>query len=79
MRPDVFLWRRRADIFLNTTIADNQPLSVLESMASGTPNVGFSTGGIPEVVETNSDGFLIDKDEVNLLSEKIISIFHTKE
>ena len=47
-----------ADIFLNTTIADNFPITVLEVMASGTTNVGFETGGIPEIVSHNIDGLL---------------------
>lgn len=58
-----------ADIFLNTTVADNHPLTVLEAMASGTPNFGFSTGGIPEIVTNNIDGILTKHQSSDLASE----------
>ena len=40
-----------ADIFLIPSLEDNQPNTILESMACGTPVVGFSTGGIPEAID----------------------------
>jgi glycosyltransferase involved in cell wall biosynthesis len=60
-----------ADIFLNTTIEDNQPLTVLEAMASGTPNVGFRTGGIPEIVQVEKTGLLVEKKDVTSLAKSI--------
>lgn len=39
-----------ADIFLFTSRADNQPLSILESLSCGTPVVATKVGGIPEVI-----------------------------
>lgn len=38
-----------ADIFLYTSLEDNQPLSVLEALSVGCSIVGFNTGGIPEL------------------------------
>lgn len=67
-----------ADIFLNTTEYDNLPLVVLESMASGTPNVGFATGGIPEMVDSGINGFLINEKSSKLLAKKILKIYNHK-
>ncbi len=67
-----------ADIFLNCSIQDNQPLVVLETMASGTPTVGFETGGIPEMIIQNNTGFLVSNQDTNLLAEKIKEIKETK-
>ena len=53
-----------SDIFLNCTLADNQPLVVLETMASGTPTVGFKTGGVSEMVIQNETGFLVEQKDV---------------
>lgn len=56
-----------ADLFLFCSLADNQPLSVLETMASGTPIVGFKTGGIPEMVLEGETGTLVSpRDEDRL-------------
>ncbi|WP_428024379.1 glycosyltransferase [Arcobacter sp.] len=64
-----------ADIFLNTTIADNFPISVLESMASGTPNIGFATGGIPEIIEQGIDGYLVKNRDIEELKNKIMEFY----
>lgn len=42
-----------ADLFCITSIDENFPTVVLESMSCGTPVVGFSVGGIPEQVSEN--------------------------
>lgn len=67
-----------ADIFLNTTIQDNFPLTVLESIASGTPNVGFATGGIPEMVDSGKNGFLTNDKSPELLAREIEKIYQSK-
>lgn len=56
-----------ADMFLNCTLADNQPLVVLETMASGTPTVGFKTGGVPEMVVHDETGFLVEQKDMSAL------------
>lgn len=60
-----------ADIFLFCSLADNQPLSILETMASGTPMVGFKTGGIPEMIEQNKTGYLVEQYDIDGL-EKVL-------
>ncbi|GGY29320.1 hypothetical protein GCM10011289_35450 [Paludibacterium paludis] len=53
-----------ADLFLFCSLADNQPLVILETMAAGTPMVGFATGGIPEMVEQDRSGYLVEQRDV---------------
>ena len=53
-----------ADVYLNCTIADNFPLSVLEALACGTPVLGFRTGGIPEIVREGTCGALVEPGDV---------------
>jgi len=47
------------DIFLNTTDADNTPVSVIEAMASGLCVVSTNVGGIPYLIENGCDGILV--------------------
>ena len=54
-----------ADVFLFCSLADNMPLVVLETMATGTPTVGFATGGVPEMIEHNIDGFIVPPRDID--------------
>lgn len=53
-----------ADVFLFCPLDDNLPLTILETMATGTPMVGYATGGIPEAVQHGKTGFLAPKGDV---------------
>lgn len=55
-----------ADVFCISSLDDNFPTTVLESLACGTPVVGFKVGGIPEQV-TEDCGILVDPREAKAL------------
>lgn len=50
---------READISINPSRVDNMPVSILEAMASGTPVVSTSVGGIPLLVEDGKTALLV--------------------
>ena len=68
-----------ADIFVITSLQDNLPSTVLESMACGTPVVGFSVGGIPDMVIDNQTGFLVPSKDTEALVEKILTLIHNRD
>ena len=47
------------DLLLYPSLADSQSLVCVECLCSGTPIVGFATGGVPEVVRDGLDGLLV--------------------
>lgn len=47
-----------ADIYALPSLQDNLPNTVMEAMACGTPVVGFSIGGVPEMVTHQESGYL---------------------
>jgi glycosyltransferase involved in cell wall biosynthesis len=47
------------DVFVNSSLVDNQPVSILEAFAAGLPVVTTATGGIPEVVRHGETGLLV--------------------
>ena len=47
-----------ADMFVIPSLAENLPNTIMESMACGTPAVGFSVGGIPEMIQHRESGYL---------------------
>jgi glycosyltransferase involved in cell wall biosynthesis len=54
-----------ADVLLFCPLDDNLPLTVMETMATATPMVGFATGGIPEMFENEVSGYLVGKGDVD--------------
>ena len=47
------------DIFVNASVVDNQPLSVLEAMAAGLPVVSTPTGAIADMLGDGAAGCLV--------------------
>lgn len=52
-----------ADFFVIPSIEDNLPNTVLESLACGTPVLGFNIGGIPDMVIDNRSGLLSELND----------------
>lgn len=49
----------QADIFLNASVLDNQPVSILEAFASGLVVVSTPSGAIPEMVHHEQNGLIV--------------------
>jgi len=60
-----------ADVFVTPTLADNLPNTVMESLACATPVVGFRTGGVPEMVGHQTEGYIADQGDSGALAEGI--------
>lgn len=55
---DLALIYSMADVTVIPSLEDNLPNVVLESLACGTPVVGFNVGGIPDMIEHKNNGYL---------------------
>jgi glycosyltransferase involved in cell wall biosynthesis len=60
-----------ADVFVISSLQDNFPNTVLEALACGTPVVGFSVGGIPEMVRSGVTGLLAPPGDERALAGAI--------
>ena len=60
-----------ADVFVIPSVEDNLPNTVLESMACGTPVVGFDVGGIRDMVHDGQTGALIKKGDAGGMARAI--------
>jgi glycosyltransferase involved in cell wall biosynthesis len=60
-----------ADVFVIPSRQDNLPNTVLESISSGTPVVGFSIGGISDLVTTGQTGWLANSTNRLALAESL--------
>lgn len=70
-KADVPAWLARGDIFLNTTNADNAPVSVLEAMACGLCVVSTDVGGIPHLLEHEVDALLVPPGDADAMAEAV--------
>lgn len=88
-REDVFSYYKLADLFLFASITDNSPRTILEAMACGVPVVAVNAGGVADLVNDTSSGFLVpnnadistnlaQKTKEILCSEEILSAMSIK-
>jgi glycosyltransferase involved in cell wall biosynthesis len=68
-----------ADLYVIPSLQDNQPNTVLEAMACGTPVIGFDVGGIPDMVRSGENGLLIPPGDVNALRQGIVDLLGSFE
>lgn len=69
-----------ADIFVIPSLEDNFPNTVIESMACGTPVVGFSIGGVLDMVRPGETGLSVKARDAEQLAKQIKwMIYHSKE
>jgi len=56
---------------------ENNPLSGIESLCSGTPVLGANMGGIPELIEENINGLLFESGNKEGLKNKIEEMYNS--
>ncbi len=60
-----------ADLFLNASLVDNQPLSILEAFASGLPVVTTATGDIALMVQDGESGLIVPPLEAEAMARAV--------
>lgn len=63
-----------ADVFLNSSVVDNQPLSVLEALAAGVPVVSTPTGDIPAIVRDGETGLLVPARDPGAMAKAVSAL-----
>ncbi|MBW3490772.1 glycosyltransferase family 4 protein [Bacillus sp. FDAARGOS_1420] len=61
-RDDIPSLLSNADIFVQPSLLDNQPLSLIEAQLAGVPSIVSDAGGLPEMVQHGINGFIIPKE-----------------
>lgn len=59
------------DMFIISSLEENLPNTIMESMACGTPCVGFATGGIPEMIDHCVNGYVANYKDASDLANGI--------
>ena len=56
-----FYKKHHVDCLINLSISEGIPVSVMEAFSYGIPCIATAVGGIPEIVENEYNGFLVDE------------------
>jgi glycosyltransferase involved in cell wall biosynthesis len=76
---DIAAFYRGLDLYLNTSIHEGIPMSVLEAMAHGVPVLAPKVGGLREIIEDGVDGYLMEDRDPGLFAEKCRLLFNSVE
>lgn len=72
-------WHKKSedyDIFLNTTNADNTPVSVMEAMALGMPVITTNVGGIPYLFEDKKEGLMVPPKNPVAIADQVMKLLN---
>ena len=72
--PSAEVFLRCLDVFALSSDSEGMPLTLLEAMAAGVPAAVTGVGGIPEVIENGTDGYLVPPSSSELLARVISSL-----
>lgn len=62
----------KADVFVHPAICEEGfGIAIIEAMSAGLICMAFRKGAIPEVIENNVNGFIVDECSVNSLAQKL--------
>lgn len=73
-RSDVGYLLRAIDVYVQPSLREGLPLSLLDAMAVGIPVVATTAGGIKEVVRDEENGLLVPPDDPQSLAVALIRI-----
>lgn len=65
-----------ADVYLNGSEIDNQPLSILEAFSCGLPIVTTDAGGIPDIVENGKTGMVVPRGDYAQIARRAIDLLN---
>jgi len=68
-----------ADVIAIPSSYEGLPVVLLEAMGMGKPVVSTNVSGMPDVIVDGETGFLIEKDNIEQLAEKIIYLLENNE
>lgn len=67
-----------AETMINCLPSYNEglPMTILETMSKGIPNISTNIASIPEVIINDENGFLIKPGDVDALSQRLVSLIN---
>lgn len=67
------------DIYLNTSVHEGIPMTILEAMSHGLPIVAPAVGGIVEIITNGENGFLVASRDPAAFAKKCIALIENED
>ena len=68
---------RRARALVMPSFAENLPVAMMEALATGRPVLGTYIAGVPELIESGTNGWLVPAGNVRATADAILRILRT--
>lgn len=69
---EIPLWMNACDLFVLPSLNEGNPTVMFEALGCGKPFVGTKVGGIPEIINSDDYGLLVEPADPEDLAEKIM-------
>jgi glycosyltransferase involved in cell wall biosynthesis len=73
-RAEAMSWMRAADVSVLASAWENFPHVVVESLMVGAPVVATAVGGVPEIIQSGENGFLVDHGDADGLATALTNV-----
>jgi glycosyltransferase involved in cell wall biosynthesis len=75
LREDMPAVYRQLDAVVSTSNTEGLPLALMEAMASGLPIIATRVGGVPDLVEQGSTGWLVGPRDFEAVASQVTRLF----
>jgi glycosyltransferase involved in cell wall biosynthesis len=74
LKHDVYPYLNESDIFVLPSLWEGMPITLIEAMATGLPIVATSIGGVPDMIDNNVTGLLVNtnKEDISAAILKLV-------
>ena len=76
---ELIAYYQASDVYVITSLEDNLPNTVMESIACGLPVLSFDTGGIPQMVQHLQSGYIAKYKSVEDICEGLGVLLHSSD
>jgi glycosyltransferase involved in cell wall biosynthesis len=72
-------YMNQAEVFVLPSLSEGFPVTILEAMACGLPVVATRVGGIPDIIDDDANGYLIDTKNPEQIAEALLKLLQDKQ
>ena len=72
---NLFEFYQNIDLYLNTSLHEGIPMSILEAMSFGIPIIAPNTGGIKEIINDGVEGYLENGRDPKVFANKCLHLY----
>lgn len=78
-QDDMASFYRGLNVYLNTSVHEGIPMTILEALSHGLPVIAPAVGGIVEIIDDGKEGFLVNSRNPHDFADKCLVLKNNKE